>query len=337
MKWSEILDGVEIDVSSFCNAKCPSCRRTWHGDEMPLTHFDINVWKRFWQEDLKDFKLRKLVLNGNWGDSLMHKDILEMIEYPAKHNPNIKLFIDTNGGMRNPEFWAEFAEKLTSIYVNPIVRFGIDGTDNFTNDIYRVKVEYDRVIENTRAFINAGGLAQWRMTVFDHNVHQVHKAHDIAERMGFLNFRSRKSYSRKIYDPNDNVTSTTFCYDSMDHAKIFINSKFKPTSQAKFTKGAMYREPTFVEHACIWYRERRVQIDPFMNVWPCCHISGELLDTETIDIKKDSWSKYGFQHNNLKKHSFREILDSDYFTKEIEDAVDDARWSPCRKVCGVQK
>ena len=47
---------------------------------------------------------------------------------------------------------------------------------NYTNDLYRVDVVYDTVIRNAKAFIDAGGFAQWNMTVFDPQLHQIREA-----------------------------------------------------------------------------------------------------------------------------------------------------------------
>lgn len=334
MDWWKNIDCLEMDVTSYCNARCPSCRRTWHLDDIPLIHFDKDVWKRIWTEDLKGHNIRKLVLNGNWGDSMMHKDMLEMIEYPYKMFPDIKLFIDTNGGMRDTKFWAGLAKILNENYAKPVVRFGIDGATEESNDIYRVGVSLAKVLENAKAFIDAGGAAQWRMTVFDHNVHEFDKAEALAREYGFTAFRTRKSYARRIIDKNNEVKCTTECYDKMPKEELFKDVWIRDVKTPK--KNKFYQLPD-LEHKCIWYREHRLQVDPYMNVWPCCHMSGEFFRTDNIDIKLDSWKKYGFKSNNLEKHTLQEILEGPYFTKEIDDAVAEARWSPCRKVCGVQK
>jgi MoaA/NifB/PqqE/SkfB family radical SAM enzyme len=334
MEWWKNIDCLEIDVSSFCNARCPSCRRTHHVDEIPLVHFDLNVWKRLWTEDLKGHNIRKLVLNGNWGDSGMHKDLVEMLEYPVAAFPQIKLFIDTNGGMRDTRFWASLATILNEKYGKPVVRFGIDGATEESNNIYRVGVSLAKVLENAKAFIDAGGSAQWRMTVFDHNVDEIDAAESLAREYGFVSFRTRKSYARKIFDPQDKLICTTQCYDTRPHVEIFKDVYIR---NIKTKHKNYFYQLEDLDHKCIWYREHRLQIDPYMNVWPCCHISGEFFDTKTIDIKVDSWKKYGFKSNNLEKHTLQEVLEGPYFTKEIDDAVGEARWSPCRKVCGVQK
>ena len=52
------------------------------------------------------------------------------------------------------------------------VIFSLDGLED-TNHIYRVGVQFKKVMENTQAFINAGASAHWDMLVFKHNKHHV--------------------------------------------------------------------------------------------------------------------------------------------------------------------
>ncbi len=362
MNWYDNLTTLEIDVSSFCNAACPSCRRTQHREDLSLMHFDLNVWKRLWLFDLKNITIKKLVLNGNWGDPMMHKDFVEMLKYPIMHNPDIQISIDSNGGYRTEKFWSNLAEVLNDYNRPVIVRFGIDGTTNYSNNIYRVDVLYDTVIRNARAFINAGGFAQWNMTVFDHNYHQVRDALHLAADYNFISFRSRKSYSRKIFDKDDNVRATTYCYENKNHKiKKLVYNNFDdiesrlnfnediftmirlPQADRELKNVKLYIEPLLLDHKCVWFRERRLQIDPYMNVWPCCHISGELMDNDSnkehfkLDIFEDSWKKYEYKCNNLKHNSFKDVIQHNYFTKEIDDAVNSARWKPCVTFCGVDK
>jgi len=338
MDWYNNLKILEIDLSSYCNASCPSCARTISQDIVKLTHFDKDVWKRLWQEDLSNTKIEQLVFNGNWGDPMMHKDIIDFLKYPAEHNPDMFLKIDTNGGMRNEKFWSSLANTLANSFNNPtIVRFGLDGTDNYTNNLYRVDVQYDTVIKNAKAFIRNGGCAMWNMTVFDHNVHQIQNAMHIAEDTGFVSFRSRPSYARNIYDKHSNITATTFCYDSIPHNELFYLKDFKEDICIDATPKTEIQQTT---HKCTWYRQRKAQLDPYMNVWPCCHISGELYpipEYTMIDIYKDSWQKYGNKFNNLANNSLINILQSEYYSHEINNAIEQLRWKPCVKFCGVDK
>ena len=50
------------------------------------------------------------------------------------------------------------------------VTFGIDGLQD-TNHLYRISTNFDKIIKNAKAFIDAGGFAKWHMLVFEHNEH----------------------------------------------------------------------------------------------------------------------------------------------------------------------
>jgi len=325
MNWWDTIRQLDIDISSYCNAGCHSCRRTEHKNKnMSLVHFDKHVWKRLWTEDLVEAQIDTLVLNGNWGDSMMHKDIVEMLQYPVQTFPDIRVIIDTNGGMRNTEFWHSLGSVL-STYKSHFVKFGIDGTTRESNEKYRVDVDYDRVIENALAFIDGGGNAQWVMTVFDHNVDEIHQAKMLAEEYGFTSFRSRKSYTRTVYDPAGAARCTTTCYDERDD--LFETTMFYESNMdVKFNE--------YVEHGCIWYKQRHIQIDPWGYVWPCCHVSGETqIKTKPIT---DCWTNYGFMSNNLSNNSLQEILEGPYFSIEIDDAIKHKRWEICAHKCGIK-
>lgn len=325
MDWINNIRQLDIDISSYCNASCHSCRRTAQKEHtLSLVHFDVSVWKRLWLEDLVDAKIEKLVLNGNWGDSMMHKHLVEMLQYPAMTFPDIHVTIDTNGGMRNITFWRDLANVLSTHYKRHRVKFGIDGITKETNEMYRDDVDVNRVFENAQAFIDAGGNAQWVMTVFDHNVHELEFAKRKAEEMGFGSFRTRKSYTRTVYDPSGKARCTTECYTD---ESLFGIAVFNDTFDS-------FQTTEKINHKCTWYRERHVQIDPWGYVWPCCHVSGESL-SKTVPVQYDCWAKFGFLSNNLQKNSIQEILSGPYFMNEISDAIDKKRWNICKQKCKV--
>ena len=101
--------------------------------------------------------------------------------------------VHTNGGGRTAEFW----HNLGTISKNKGstswdkgrsgITFSIDGLAD-TNEIYRRKVNWDKLMENVKAYIGAGGLAEWKMLVFDHNKHQVEEAKELSKKLGFVHF-----------------------------------------------------------------------------------------------------------------------------------------------------
>jgi hypothetical protein len=59
--------------------------------------------------------------------------------------------------------------------------------------LYRRNVKYATAIRNARAFVRAGGRAQWNFIVFKHNEHQVEQARALSKEYGFFNFLPRKT------------------------------------------------------------------------------------------------------------------------------------------------
>jgi len=103
--------------------------------------------------------------------------------------------MNTNGGMRKPEFWAKmgtlFSKKLRDHWSWQIT-FSIDGLAD-TNHLYRRNVEWDKLVANAKAFIDAGGRAEWDYLIFKHNEHQIDEAKQLSKDMGFYAFVPKKA------------------------------------------------------------------------------------------------------------------------------------------------
>ena len=70
--------------------------------------------------------------------------------------------------------------------------FDLDGTDNETQNMYRVATNYDKIIENAEAFISGGGIAVWKMIPFDFNDELEEKAKMLAAKHGFQKFQRNR-------------------------------------------------------------------------------------------------------------------------------------------------
>jgi hypothetical protein len=101
------------------------------------------------------------------------------------------LQMHTNGGMRNPEWWARlgavFAKRSQLAMDCWRIIFSIDGLED-TNHLYRRNVKWDNLMANAKAFIDAGGKAVWEFLIFEHNEHQIEAARSLSEELGFVVF-----------------------------------------------------------------------------------------------------------------------------------------------------
>jgi MoaA/NifB/PqqE/SkfB family radical SAM enzyme len=187
-----IIDEYQIEITSLCNAACPQCPRNNLGEDinpyMPLTNISREVLDRAFPIDLVQ-RIRQIFFCGSYGDPIAHADFLDILKDFRRKSPTVWLYIHTNGGIRSPKWWAELAQVLNGYGK---IDFGIDGLAD-TNHIYRKNVKFDRLIENVKAFINAGGKAQWNYIVFEHNEHQVEQARQLSIDLGFENFLPRNT------------------------------------------------------------------------------------------------------------------------------------------------
>ena len=168
------------------------CARNINGGE-------TNPWIHDAELSLEDIKkifpnefiqqLNHMYMCGNFGDPIVAKDTLEIFRHFRSMNSDILLSMNTHGSARQESWWVELASILGD---KGYVIFSIDGLDD-TNDLYRRGSDFTRIMKNAKAFIEAGGNAHWEYLVFAHNEHQVDRARDLAETMGFTKFQLKKS------------------------------------------------------------------------------------------------------------------------------------------------
>ena len=182
----------QIEITSYCNAACPQCPRNENGQginrRMPLCHMDRAVIDGTFTEDICN-RVHQIFFCGSYGDPIMHPDFLDILRDFRRKNPTLWLYFHTNGGVHDIEYWQEIAQILNGYGQ---VDFGIDGLED-TLHLYRKNVKFKKVIQNARAFIQAGGRAQWNFIVFRHNEHQVEQAQKLGRQLGFFNVLIRNT------------------------------------------------------------------------------------------------------------------------------------------------
>lgn len=190
MNWQNV-ESLHLEISALCNAVCPQCARypTASYYQHPNISHD-HVWTleqvktRLPAEDLTNIK--RILFNGTVGDFITNKDALEIVQYLTAPN-NATVIINTNGSARSTAWWKELAT-----IPNLTVNFALDGLED-THHLYRRNTNWQQIIKNATAYIQAGGVADWTMTIFDHNKHQIDDCSILAKQYGFTKFYARHS------------------------------------------------------------------------------------------------------------------------------------------------
>jgi len=356
------IDEYQIEITSYCNAACPQCPRNDLGQSinpyMPLTHLDSDVIDKAFDYDLCR-RLRQIFFCGSYGDPIMHPDFRQILRNFRAKNPTLWLYVHTNGGAHDQQYWQEIAE-IMSGYGQ--IDFGIDGLSD-TLHIYRRQVDFDRVINNAKAFISAGGRAQWNFIVFRHNQHQITQAQKLSEQLGFVNFLARRTgrffhHGRELEMPQwpvKNRQDNTEYYLEPPTEPQWRNASTQRLPEIKQRHGdlAQYFSTTAIR--CDAAQGRKVAINAQGLVLPCnffnhnlydARFHGDLLpgrnrlhDVNGRNQVRMFLEHYGLDNLNIRNRSLSDIFHNDMWRDLVESwrkPLGQGRLFECAMTCGQE-
>lgn len=335
------LQAVHLEITNNCQAKCPMCSRNFRGG-LENPNIKINEWS------LADFKnifttevlnqINSIYFCGNFGDPIINNDLDLMCEYATKENSNLQIRIHTNGGARSKDWWRSLATKLPK---NHFVIFGIDGLED-THHVYRVGTKYEQVTENARAFIEAGGTAEWVFIKFRHNEHQVDEARQRAKDLGFKLFTVKNSTrfleeKFRVLDKNGNIA---YYLEPPSSNQVTLISP----DMIKNYRGWVSES----EIDCYVKKNKEIYIDAYKRVFPCCFLASTPYNyTETTDltfpVRQDIKTQYdklveslgGIDRLNAVDVGIKEILSSHEWQTVWDYYWNDYKLIVCARTCGV--
>lgn len=323
---------LQLDHSSRCNLGCPQCARMWDNGKklnpsMPVTDLTIDDYKILLEplnkENLTVFHC------GNYGDALASPTFDETFDYCIKQNVNM-IKISTNGSLRSAEWWKNLALKTKKL----IVHFSIDGLED-TNPIYRIGSDWNKIMRNAKAFIDAGGKANWNFIEFEHNYHQINQAQEIAKNLGFKQFNVK--YTARFADQNKSEILTKngdVIRDNKNHNKKDLEEIVKT-----YRDFDHYVNET--EISCKFKKDKAVFVDMCMHLWPCCWMGAPSYFNHTTPQTKSFehlQNLYGKNFNNMRIHGWK-VLENEFFQAYLENSWNSPndrykRIYTCGRTCG---
>lgn len=329
MKLSEV-QLLQIEPTSHCNARCPHCPRfneigELHPD-LSLAHLDLDkIVPNLEIEKLVN--LKEVIIEGDKGDPAMHPNLEFLIDRLANLPNAPRILVTTNGSIRNASWWKKLAKKN---YKTLRVIFSIDGLQD-TNHLYRVGVDFNKAISNAKSFIDAGGVAFWKVIAFRHNEHQFKDIELLSKQLNFHKLivttahRARfQSHDRWPVYVNGQVTHhiqpPIHDYNQViDHRTIVDRLNFSKTiDQSKL---------------CPNQRLGQLYITHQGYVIPCCMMH---FDTQLNYEGKHKLIELtgGFEKIDLSKNNLEKILEGDFFNHKLEQSLENNNWHPtCTKSC----
>jgi hypothetical protein len=270
---------LQIEITTFCNAACPSCERanykvgTIYKRHLNSIHVSLKQLQKWLPlEEMKSMEVFHLC--GNIDEPTLNPEIFEICEWLEQY---ARVHISTNGGTKNKEFW----KKLATLK-NMSVIFGIDGLED-TNHIYRKNVRWVKLHDNYSTYIKHGGLAFWQFIIFEHNKHQLEDAREKSIEEGFASFNT-------IHSMREN-----------HEVEAVANERVKETCvKCKAT----YDNDDLGDIG--------FYIDVRGTVWPCCWMATSWTSNNDIAPKTKHFGH--FLAHNLNYDTLQDIISGDLFT-----------------------
>lgn len=349
MYTSQQIRIVHLEMTTKCNAACPMCLRTVCGGEvnpqLPLVELSLqDIQKIFPPQFVK--QLTKVYMCGNYGDPVVARDTLEAFKYFKEQNPAIKLSMFSNASARPASWWTELAKTV------PEVHFAIDGLAD-TNHLYRRNTNFEIIMRNAKAYIEAGGKAIWDYIVFRHNEHQVEEARQLSVSMGFAKFSLKKTgrfFSNtksevKTQQAVLNTKGETEYYLEMPQAPEYLNSALGKEDELVKKYGHIENYLDTTQVSCKVDAEKSIYVSGEGHVFPCCWTANQLYPwyfrprssqmwkiIDELDQKTDSISAL--------VQPIESIIDGPFFQKIeaswAKPSIAQGKLKPCAKTCGKE-
>lgn len=277
-----------IDPCNYCNLRCPLCPTGLNDLGRPQGMLSFEHFQRYFDPHAP--YLFETYLH-NWGESLINKEVYRMIEYAQQHN------VGTNLSSNFVIVQDDDIDALLDCGLEYLV-ISLDGTSPETYSQYRIRGDYDRVIDNLGKLIErrqARGqktpVIEWQFIVMKQNEHQIGEAEILAKKLGVdrlrfipvgmpYEFTNRKEIADRWYPVS--VTGRT---DS-DHQEQQFGMAGKPG-------------PCF-------YLYRSMVVNPDGGVSPCCVVYRK--DRDFADLSREPIIDIPGVWNNDKFRSARAIF-----------------------------
>lgn len=181
------LNRIQLDISTVCNAHCGSCSRYNGAGSREIVpglvpgYMTIQKFCNIFSDDIIQ-KITQWMFCGNHSDAITNPDLLLILEKIISVNPDSRIILNTNAGLRDTDFWLQLGNLFLGNDEREVV-FSVDGLED-TNHLYRRNVRWNKVINAMSTYCSTGAHARWDYLVFQHNEHQILEAKALAKKLG---------------------------------------------------------------------------------------------------------------------------------------------------------
>ena len=341
---------VQLELTSRCNAACPQCPRNHFGGK---THSNLPIVDLS-LEDLKNIfpssfikQLELFYFCGTYGDPINSQHLIDAIIWLRSQNPTMEIGVNSNASARPERWWQSLA---AAIGEKGYVTFSIDGLKD-TNPLYRRNTNFDMIIRNAKAFIQAGGTARWDFIIFSHNEHQVEACQKLATDMGFSKFTAKrtgrfigKDHQLIEKHPVLNRSGKTEYFLEQPKSKAFLNAAVKKMLVLQSQNIDIKAKLENADINCLARRRNEVYVSAEGLVLPCGWIHDRFYGVQAEGTPSSSqilsWVEQlgGKEKLDARFHGIMEIIEGPFFSQVARswalNSFNDGRCERCAMICG---
>jgi radical SAM protein with 4Fe4S-binding SPASM domain len=267
-----------IDPSNACNLRCPLCPTGNQTATRPKRMMSFECYTRIIDE-VRDYAIE--VILYNWGESLLHPRIFDMIRYATDAN------IGSTVSSHFNNVTDEMIERMIDSGLEHLT-VSLDGATQEVYEKYRVRGNLSAAIASLRRLQQRKRerksdtpRVEWQFIVMKHNEHEISQAKALASEVGVERFRLLS-----VGLPFDDL-------ENLDLAKQWMSDDPRYRSyhpEPILKRGYLYDEPCF-------YPYRAITINPDGNVAPCCAISDPQWDFGSVNTQtiREIWNSQRYQ------------------------------------------
>lgn len=362
---------LDMEISTFCNAKCPQCSRTdrWNNLQkkawLPTENVSVEQFAK-WLPPKDLNQIKNVHFSGTYGDPGMCKDLFEITEYVLTSS-TCNVSINTNASMRDEMFWWKLGgmggERLHVI-------MDVDGINQEMHSFYRRDTHLDKVLANLEAIAETNCKVTVLTVLFEHNQDYLEEIRDMCRKLGVTRFdevEGNNFADSPIYEFNDmegnmqELKQITRKDREQGIVRLDRRVRDHRHSENKSNKKEEYDNIENWRHYdeihCLALAQDNLKVSVRGTITPCCYLSSGV---ETTAVYKSE--PYPYQHltttgkqkdgahplmqnmlDNIQDHqlehkSIGEILKSQWWHSQLQES-----WNHkdpiygCAKICGRKK
>ncbi len=175
---------------------------------------------------------------------------------------------------------------------------------------------------NAQAYLDAGGSANWTLIPFKHNEHTIDKCEELANKMGFSQFKVKKTYR---VGNNDSTSQPIELPTNKKYINEYVHKNINRDINCKARN------------------EDEIYISADGDVAPCCWTGSNLWQEKYKNPKSPKSPSVENNYfvdfdNNFRTNKLSNIIDS-YIDKtdQYEVAWECKAFAVCNKSCGTSK